>query len=94
MTLHLATLIALGVANVAPGEVRDFSYRRGNFAARNIATSADGTSIIRGSFLTRTGSGKLNGCGFELVVVEGCVIRAKGCHLQGQAPLCPEGQWN
>ena len=89
MTLHLATLIALGVANVPPNEVREFPYHHGFVAAGNFATAPDDDlTIILGRYADASG----RDCRFELLVSAGCVIRAKGCHLQGQAPLCPEGE--
>ena len=92
MTLHLATLLALGVANLAVGGRSTWTYGpHGSVFALNIGSAEIG--IIVGDF-TRDRAQTRTFCRFELVVVEGCVIRAKGCHLQGQAPLCPEGQWN
>lgn len=85
MTLHLASLLWLGLAPLAyeqPGDETTFAYRqRGIVYASHV-----GDGYVNGSFTTPRG----RRCTFDVIVWQptGCVVHARGCGLRQQEGLC------
>ena len=81
MTLQLAAIaeFLVHVASLAPFEGAMRAHHSGIIHAIH-----QGDGVVLGMFTRQHQS-----CKFEALVQEGCVVRAKGCHLAGQAPVCP-----